>query len=339
MAQTYPLPEPRPLVGRPLDPASEGLFPAGVTPPPERPVTQPSLGGALAPQPLAAADKSPEAVAQRTQGWLGFFDELARNPKAQMLLFQIGTRMMQPIEPQQSTGGHIANALSGGMEYLAAKKQLEDKAAAEAEARALEARKVADLERGTTGTIANQEEMRKQEERRLEQAATTEERLRREGESEAAYKARLAKQVGVVAPTATMQDVEAEAKVRFELGEFPSLAAAKAAVFREKRAAQGAAIKNEAKTAYVTALRQAADAWIDYSEEEKAAWRKDNQGFTTPMAALRAAASGASQTVVHAPGGKKAARRAELDAANPTNLTNPAYIKWRDAQVAAEPDE
>lgn len=57
---------------------------------------------------------SPEDLEQRKKGWRGFFDRLRTDKALQQMMFTMGTKLMQPLPPGQSSVGHFGKALEAG---------------------------------------------------------------------------------------------------------------------------------------------------------------------------------------------------------------------------------
>lgn len=74
-----------------------------------------------------------EEYNQRKQGWAGFLENVRNSPVMQQLLIQTGARLMQPIQPGQTTIGHIGGAIGAGLADSLAMQAAQQKALAQAQ--------------------------------------------------------------------------------------------------------------------------------------------------------------------------------------------------------------
>jgi hypothetical protein len=78
-----------------------------------------ALGGKPPSPPVDEADRE-----ARTGRWMGFFERLSTDPELQQMLTAIGVNLAQPIQPGQSTLGHVAQSLAAGQATRAKSEEL-----------------------------------------------------------------------------------------------------------------------------------------------------------------------------------------------------------------------
>jgi hypothetical protein len=74
----------------------------------------------------APPPRTPEEQQQRVSGWTQVVQRMQQDPALQMSIMRMGLQMMQPQQPGQTTGGHIASALGGSVDWLASNRALQD---------------------------------------------------------------------------------------------------------------------------------------------------------------------------------------------------------------------
>ncbi len=113
--------------------------------------------------------QTPEERDRRKSGWQALAQKIQSDPNLQALMLRMGTAMMQPKAPGQSTAGHIGQALQSGVDYavqareMRRKGELESQASARAErgeGRADKALTLQEQEQATRTKLAESQEAR-----------------------------------------------------------------------------------------------------------------------------------------------------------------------------------
>lgn len=75
----------------------------------------------------------PEEFNARKSAWDSFMETFKNDKDLRMAMFRTGMAMMQPVQPTDTTAGHVGKAVVGGMDWLGAKRTANTTAANEQE--------------------------------------------------------------------------------------------------------------------------------------------------------------------------------------------------------------
>src|SRR4030067_534349 len=82
----------------------------------------------LAPAPVAAPAPA-KGLEGLKAGWFDFLKGVRENPEQQQAFLRMGLQLLQPVQPGQTTAGHVSQAALQGMDYLTQVKALADSGA------------------------------------------------------------------------------------------------------------------------------------------------------------------------------------------------------------------
>lgn len=103
---------PAPLFMQAAPPAApQGMAPQAPSP----------VGGAI--NAGGAPPKDAAELAARKTGWMELISKLHTDPELRMATIRTGLQLVQPVAPGQTPLGHTGQAIMGGIDYLAARKE------------------------------------------------------------------------------------------------------------------------------------------------------------------------------------------------------------------------
>jgi len=124
----------------------------------------------LAPAPVAAPAPA-KGLEGLKAGWFDFLKGVRENPEQQQAFLRMGLQLLQPVQPGQTTAGHVSQAALQGMDYLTQAKALQTQREREKATAGLEERKVVAME---TGVGQAQEELKLKEQAQKDVVAAAE---------------------------------------------------------------------------------------------------------------------------------------------------------------------
>lgn len=114
----YPPVQPVPGQGTPPTPTPQVAQAPGAPPSGIDPWVQ--AGTQLDPKIAPGVAQTPEELDRRRSGWKTFISRLETDPNLQAMFLKMGTQLMQPVQPGQSSAGHVGAALQSGVDYAVA---------------------------------------------------------------------------------------------------------------------------------------------------------------------------------------------------------------------------
>src|SRR4030067_1121217 len=109
------------------------------------------IPGIAAPAPVSATAPAPapaKGLEGLKAGWFDFLKGIRENPEQQQAFLRMGLQLLQPVQPGQTTAGHVSQAALQGMDYLTQAKALQTQREREKATAGLEERKVVAMDTG-----------------------------------------------------------------------------------------------------------------------------------------------------------------------------------------------
>jgi hypothetical protein len=116
------------------------------------------LSGQMPPEVMPGPPQTPEQFQERKSQWSQVLDRINSDPNLQLMILRMGTRLMQPIAPGQTAGGHFASALEDSVDYLGGLREAKRARQMQERKMLLEERKgTADIEHSQAATAATRQ--------------------------------------------------------------------------------------------------------------------------------------------------------------------------------------